>query len=208
VANLAVLALVAVLFTDGCGRLAGPARGVAAAGRALGWALPLKHLGAVRRHVVRAQGLASVVYGLLVLSLAIPAADQIFHLGGLAAALGVEIAFEKSHQSVEGRVGAVALGGEDDLVAVLDPEGHDAQDAGGVDGLAVALADAHLGRLLAGGLDEHRGRARMQPDGAGDDRGALGHGASSADSFTGGSSRGYSVGRRTRRTFRVRCAGY
>src|SRR5699024_5657536 len=89
--------------------------------------------------------------------------------------VGVEVAFEHLRERRHGLLGALALGAQGHLVALVRPEGQQHQDARGLDGLALALGDGDLCRLLTGGLGEERGRASVQPAGAGDRDGAFSH---------------------------------
>ena len=74
--------------------------------------------------------------------------------------------------------GAVALGRDDDLLAVADPEGQDAEDAGGVDALALRAGQGDRGAGLARGLAEERGGTGVQADARADGDGAFWHGCS------------------------------
>jgi hypothetical protein len=101
--------------------------------------------------------------------------DAAWDLSGHRSSLRVEVAREQGDERVEGGVGTLALGGEDDLFAVLGAQGHDAQDARGVDGILAGPADLDVESGLGGGLDEERRGPGVQADGRGDGDGAGGH---------------------------------
>ena len=71
--------------------------------------------------------------------------------------------------SLEGFRRAVAVGLEDDGVAVPRAERQDPEDAARIDRRSVALSDRDLHRLLRRGLDEERGRSRVKTDPGADD---------------------------------------
>lgn len=55
--------------------------------------------------------------------------------------LGVEILLPEVGQSVDGLLGALAPGAQRDRVALADPQGHQQERAGGLNGGAAALLD-------------------------------------------------------------------
>src|SRR5690606_9704013 len=96
-------------------------------------------------------------------------------LGGVWVLLLVEVPGEQLGEGVEDLLGAVTVGGEDDGVLVLGAEGHDAEDARRVDGVAAGLADLHRDAGLAGGLDVCGWKPGVQPLLGFDAACALGH---------------------------------
>ncbi len=72
--------------------------------------------------------------------------------------LRVEVARQQRDQGVEGCVGAVAVGGENDLLAVRGTERHDAEDARRVDRVLARAGDLDVEAGVARRLDEEGGR--------------------------------------------------
>src|SRR6266536_3701014 len=83
--------------------------------------------------------------------------------------VGVEVAGHQRRELVQGLVGPVAFGGQDDHFPTADVHAKHGEDAAFVDRWLALLAESHLDRLLGSGLDENGGRTSMQSD-SGPDR--------------------------------------
>src|SRR5690606_8149472 len=89
--------------------------------------------------------------------------------------LGVEVGGQQLDELVEHAFGVRPLGAQGDLVPVLGAEGHDLQDARGVDLLPAGLGHLHRDPALGHRLGEQRGGPGVQAHGRGDGDGAFGH---------------------------------